>query len=212
LNTNHNGSGVRCCQLATFSYGTHLAVTGSDDGLIRVWDGRSQNGLAMTLRGHDGAVKCLQAGSLVLPTLCSGGEDGTVRIWDMRLIGRKDSNRLYRNSPRSNQNSHNNKRSRGSGSSGSSGGSGGIGGRTDALLVMDDHDGKPVQCLSWAWNKIVSAGDSKKVIVHSMHDGNVLFTGNGHQDTVTDVCMDESHFMSCSLDSEIRAWFAPTKK
>ena len=64
---------------------------------------------------------------------------------------------------------------------------------------------------------VISAGDSKKVIVHSMHDGNVLFTGNGHQDTVTDVCMDESHFMSCSLDSEIRvcstrAWFAPTKK
>ena len=133
MNTNNNGSGVRCCQLATFSYGTHLAVTGSDDGLIRVWDGRSQNGLAMTLRGHVGAVKCLQAGSLVLPTLCSGGEDGTVRIWDMRLIGRKDSNRLYRNSPRSNQNSHNNKRSRGGSSGGSgSGGSSGSGSRCRA--------------------------------------------------------------------------------
>ena len=59
----------------------------------------------------------------------------------------------------------------------------------EALLVMDDHDGQTVQCLSWEWNKIVSGGDSNKVIVHSMHDGSVLFTGKGHTNTVTDVCM-----------------------
>jgi len=175
---------VKCCQLCTFTYGTHLAVTGGEDGLIKIWDGRIPNGLAMNLTGHDGAVNCIQAGSYVLPTLCSGGNDGTVRVWDMRKVG-------------------GNAAREGSGCSDGSNG--------NALLVMHSHNQEPVRCIKWDWNKIVSSGDSNKVIVHSMHDGRVLFAGSGHGATVTDVCMDESHFISCSLDSEIRAWFAPVQ-
>ena len=50
------------------------------------------------------------------------------------------------------------------------------------------------------------------MIVNSIHNGDVLFTGMGHSDMVTGVGMDESYFISCSLDSEIRAWFASAKR
>ena len=176
---------VTCCQLCSFSYGSHLCVTGGEDGLIKIWDGRTSNGLAMNLTGHDGQVNCIQAGSYVLPTLCSGGNDGTVRVWDMRKVeGNAASGRSGGNKSSSDGN---------------------------ALLVMHSHKKKPVRCLKFDWNKIVSSGDSNKVIVHSIHDGRVLFTGSGHGATVTGVCMDESHFISCSLDSEIRAWYAPAQ-
>ncbi len=182
-NTGHIGA-VKCCQLASFNYGSYLAITGGEDGIINIWDGRSNNkyGIAMSLKGHNGSVNCLQAGGYVLPTLCSGGDDGTVRVWDIRKVNggiNGAGNGVYKESD------------------------------VNALLVMDNHDKKSIRCLKWHWNKIISSGDSNKVIVHSVHDGKVLFTGTGHGATVTDVCMDESHFMSCSLDSEMRAWFAP---
>ena len=185
--TFHQGH-VKCCTLASFSYGTNLAITGGEDGMVKVWDGRARHGLAMTLRGHQGSVNCIQAGSYILPTIVSGGEDGTVRVWDMRRVS--SSSRAFR----------------------SSGGSGGSGGSGDSMLVMNDHDGKSIRCLSWNWNKIVTSGDSNFVVVNSIHNGEILFTGMGHSDMVTGVCMDESHFISCSLDSEIRAWFAPAKR
>lgn len=53
-------------------------ITGSDDGLVKVWEGRTGK-LAMTLSGHQGGVWALRK---VGHTLVSGSTDRTLMIWD----------------------------------------------------------------------------------------------------------------------------------
>lgn len=61
-------------------YGT--LVTSALDDTVRVWD-LSTGSEAGRLRGHSGAVKCLQ----VEDELCiTGGSDSTIRLWDLHKV------------------------------------------------------------------------------------------------------------------------------
>ncbi|KIJ21413.1 hypothetical protein PAXINDRAFT_64281 [Paxillus involutus ATCC 200175] len=62
-------------------YGT-LVSSSQEDLQPRVWDLMSGSEIGR-LRGHRGAVKCIQ----VEDNLClTGSEDGSVRLWDLRLV------------------------------------------------------------------------------------------------------------------------------
>ncbi|KAB1985693.1 caspase family protein [Streptomyces triticiradicis] len=64
--------------------GSPIAVTGSDDGTVRVWDLRSGRAIGRPLTGHSmvGAVSCtmLEHGLAAV----TGSGDGTVQVWDLR--------------------------------------------------------------------------------------------------------------------------------
>ncbi|KAG6820347.1 hypothetical protein H0H93_001792 [Arthromyces matolae] len=62
-------------------YGT-LVSASQEDAQPRVWDLFSGSEIGR-LRGHSGAVKCLQVEDHVCLT---GGEDGNVRLWDLRRV------------------------------------------------------------------------------------------------------------------------------
>ena len=57
------------------------AVSGGDDGSVRVWDLVSGQQRA-TLIGHDGRVRAV---AVIADgrTAVSGGDDGSVRVWDL---------------------------------------------------------------------------------------------------------------------------------
>ncbi|KAG6857643.1 hypothetical protein H0H87_010211 [Tephrocybe sp. NHM501043] len=62
-------------------YGT-LVSASQEDAQPRVWDLFSGSEIGR-LRGHSGAVKCMQVEDHVCLT---GGEDGNVRLWDLRRV------------------------------------------------------------------------------------------------------------------------------
>ncbi|KAG6918673.1 hypothetical protein DXG01_012490 [Tephrocybe rancida] len=62
-------------------YGT-LVSASQEDAQPRVWDLFSGSEIGR-LRGHNGAVKCVQVEDHVCLT---GGEDGNVRLWDLRRV------------------------------------------------------------------------------------------------------------------------------
>ena len=57
------------------------AVSGGDDGTVRVWDLATGQQRA-ELTGHDGAVRSV-AVTADGTRAVSGGDDGTVRVWDL---------------------------------------------------------------------------------------------------------------------------------
>ncbi|MFI1379940.1 PQQ-binding-like beta-propeller repeat protein [Embleya sp. NPDC020886] len=64
--------------------GRPIAVTGSDDGTVRIWDLTDGHPLGKPLTGHQGSVRAVACTSLDgRPVAISGGNDGTVRIWDL---------------------------------------------------------------------------------------------------------------------------------
>jgi WD40 repeat protein len=64
-------------------YGTLVSASTDDNDAPRVWDLLSGETIG-TLRGHAGAVKCVQ----VEDHMClTGGTDGVVRLWDLRRVG-----------------------------------------------------------------------------------------------------------------------------
>ncbi|TFK30686.1 Trp-Asp repeat-containing protein [Coprinopsis marcescibilis] len=66
-------------------YGT-LVTASEEDAQPRVWDLLTGTEIGR-LRGHIGAVKCLQVEDHVCLT---GGEDGNIRLWDLRKVDEDD--------------------------------------------------------------------------------------------------------------------------
>ena len=75
---------VRTMATATLN-GVPVAVSGSQDGQIQVWDLRAGSARSGPLRGHTGEVTALAVGDVDgTPVAVSSGLDGTVRLWDLR--------------------------------------------------------------------------------------------------------------------------------
>jgi WD repeat-containing protein 68 len=71
-------------RLATSPHDTHLLATfAQDSNTIRVLDVRQPGQALLELRGHSGAINCLEWSPLRRGTLASGGDDCQVLIWDL---------------------------------------------------------------------------------------------------------------------------------
>jgi len=157
----------------------------------------------MTLAGHTGPIRTIQAGSYVAPTVCSGSDDGTVRIWDVRRASAgaegDDACRVVcvgHNAPPTGPPLVPPRPASHAALKGSA-----------PVQANNHHAG--VRSLQWHWGKVASTGYSRKVLVHDFHNGALLFSGTGHTEPCLQVFMDASHIVSASLDSSMRAWFAP---
>ncbi|MBS2965832.1 alpha/beta hydrolase fold domain-containing protein [Actinocrinis puniceicyclus] len=65
--------------------GTSIAVSGTSDRMVRMWDLRTRQQIGKPLTGHTGgvsAVACTILGDI--PTAVSSSWDGTLRKWDLR--------------------------------------------------------------------------------------------------------------------------------
>ncbi|SMO92348.1 WD40 repeat [Geodermatophilus aquaeductus] len=79
--TGHQGSirTVACTKLNSMS----VAVTGGNDGAVRIWNLATGTEHA-TLAGHQGSVSALACAELDgTPVAVTGGSDGTVRLWGL---------------------------------------------------------------------------------------------------------------------------------
>ena len=73
--------------VASLVDGRPVAVSGGDDGTVRVWDLRALAPLGEPVTGHHGAVRSVAVGLVDgRPVAVSGGDDGTVRVWDLRTL------------------------------------------------------------------------------------------------------------------------------
>lgn len=71
-------------RLATSPHDTHLLATFAQDSqTIRVLDVRQPGQALLELRGHSGAVNCLEWSPLRRGMLASGGDDCRVLLWDL---------------------------------------------------------------------------------------------------------------------------------
>ncbi|KAG8786281.1 hypothetical protein FRC12_016753 [Ceratobasidium sp. 428] len=75
-------TGVRVGSIAVSSDGRRIAVSGSTDGKVQIWDAQTGT-LSLTLEGHSSTV-----GSVAFSSdgqhIISGSSDSTVRIWNAR--------------------------------------------------------------------------------------------------------------------------------
>ncbi|ODA79553.1 hypothetical protein RJ55_05147 [Drechmeria coniospora] len=75
-------------RLATSPHDTHLLATfAADSNIIRVLDVRQPGQALLELRGHTGAINCLEWSPLRRGTLASGGDDCQVLVWDLLTSG-----------------------------------------------------------------------------------------------------------------------------
>ena len=81
-----HANGVTATAVAAATLDGHpVAVSGSFDGTVRVWDLRTGAARGAPLRGHSGAVNAVAVGEIDgTPVAVSGGADGTMRVWDLR--------------------------------------------------------------------------------------------------------------------------------
>ena len=64
--------------------GRPVAVSGSDDGTVRVWDLATGTPVGSPFTGHDGPVNAVAVAELDgRPVVVSGSDDETVRVWDL---------------------------------------------------------------------------------------------------------------------------------
>jgi WD40 repeat protein len=65
--------------------GIPIAISGGDDGAVRIWSLSGCQPLSPPLRAHEGRVSAIATGVLDEdPIAVSGGWDNTLRIWDLR--------------------------------------------------------------------------------------------------------------------------------
>ncbi|KPI18792.1 peptidase C14 caspase catalytic subunit p20 [Actinobacteria bacterium OK006] len=65
--------------------GAPVAVTGDDDGVVRVWDMRTGAPIGQPLTGHAGPVQAVACTNLDgVPVAVTGDDGGVVRVWDLR--------------------------------------------------------------------------------------------------------------------------------
>lgn len=77
-------------RLATSPHDHHLLATfAMDSNVIRILDVRQPGQALLELRGHQGALNCVEWSPLRRGTLASGGDDCQVLIWD--LLGQAPS-------------------------------------------------------------------------------------------------------------------------
>jgi WD repeat-containing protein 68 len=71
-------------RLATSPHDTHLLATfAQDSNVIRILDVRQPGQALLELRGHAGALNCVEWSPLRRGTLASGGDDCQVLVWDL---------------------------------------------------------------------------------------------------------------------------------
>ncbi|AXE82242.1 hypothetical protein [Streptomyces atratus] len=80
--TGHTG---RVWAVATGVVDGHtVAVTGSDDQTVRVWDLTTREQVGEPLTGHTDDVRAVATGVVDGRTIAvTGSDDGTVRVWDL---------------------------------------------------------------------------------------------------------------------------------
>jgi WD repeat-containing protein 68 len=78
------GSPPPLLRLATSPHDTHLLATfAQDSSTIRILDVRQPGQALLELRGHAGAINCVEWSPLRRGTLASGGDDCQVLVWDL---------------------------------------------------------------------------------------------------------------------------------
>ena len=71
-------------RLATSPHDHHLLATfAQDSSVVRILDVRQPGQALLELRGHGGAVNCVEWSPLRRGTLASGGDDCQVLVWDL---------------------------------------------------------------------------------------------------------------------------------
>jgi WD repeat-containing protein 68 len=71
-------------RLAASPHDTHLLATFSQDSnIIRLLDVRQPGQALLELRGHEGAINCIEWSPSRRGTLASGADDSLVLIWDL---------------------------------------------------------------------------------------------------------------------------------
>ena len=71
-------------RLATSPHETHLLATfAQDSNIVRILDVRQPGQALLELRGHGGALNCVEWSPLRRGTLASGADDCQVLIWDL---------------------------------------------------------------------------------------------------------------------------------
>jgi WD40 repeat protein len=79
--TGHTGVNAVACTLLD---GRPIAVTGSRDGTVRIWDVATGRQIGNALPSRAGAVNAVATTVLDgRPVAVTGSSDGTVRIWDL---------------------------------------------------------------------------------------------------------------------------------
>jgi DDB1- and CUL4-associated factor 7 len=71
-------------RLATSPHDTHLLATfAQDSNIIRILDVRQPGQALLELRGHGGAINCVEWSPLRRGTLASGADDCQILLWDL---------------------------------------------------------------------------------------------------------------------------------
>ncbi|MEU5858754.1 WD40 repeat domain-containing protein [Nocardiopsis dassonvillei] len=76
---------VNTVAATTLPNGTPIAITGADDGMVRIWDLNTRLRIGSPLTGHTGGVRTAAITNLPngTPIAITGSNDHTVRIWNL---------------------------------------------------------------------------------------------------------------------------------